>query len=75
MKNVKNISDFKSFVRGSGVPASIIVAVGGGKGGVGKSFLSTNIGIFLANMGFNTVIVDCDLGAPNVHTCLGEPPP
>lgn len=54
---------------------SVIIAVGGGKGGVGKSFISSNIGIFLANMGFRTVIVDLDLGAPNLHTCLGEPPP
>ncbi len=75
MNNVVQIADFKNSVRGAGSPASILIAVGGGKGGVGKSFLSTNIGIFLANMGFNTIIVDCDLGAPNVHTCLGEPPP
>lgn len=62
-------------VRGSEQANSILVAVGGGKGGVGKSFVSSNIGIFLANMGFNTVVVDLDLGAPNVHTCLGEAPP
>jgi flagellar biosynthesis protein FlhG len=62
-------------MRGSAQPGSIIVAVGGGKGGIGKSFLSSNLGIFLANMGFSTVIVDCDLGAPNLHTCLGEEPP
>jgi len=62
-------------LRGSTEAGSIIVAVGGGKGGVGKSFISSNLGIFLANMGFNTVIVDLDLGAPNLHTCLGEPPP
>jgi flagellar biosynthesis protein FlhG len=54
---------------------SVIVAIGGGKGGVGKSFISSNIGIFLANMGFRTVMLDLDLGAPNLHTCLGEQPP
>lgn len=26
-------------------------------------------------MGFNTILVDLDLGAPNMHTCLGEPTP
>jgi flagellar biosynthesis protein FlhG len=62
-------------VRGVSQAKSILVAIGGGKGGVGKSFISSNIGIFLANMGFNTVIVDLDLGAPNLHTCLGEEPP
>ena len=53
----------------------MIIAVGGGKGGVGKSFVSTNISIFLANMGFSTLLVDLDLGAPNVHTYLGEEHP
>lgn len=62
-------------IRGSAQASSIIIAVGGGKGGVGKSFVSSNIAIFLANMGFNTILMDLDLGAPNVHTCLGEPPP
>jgi flagellar biosynthesis protein FlhG len=62
-------------IRGTAQAGSVLVAVGGGKGGVGKSFLSSNLGIFLANMGFNTVLVDLDLGAPNLHTCLGEPPP
>ncbi len=62
-------------IRGSAQANSILIAVGGGKGGVGKSFISSNIGIFLANMGFSTVIVDLDLGAPNLHTCLGEAPP
>ena len=62
-------------IRGSLKANSILVAVGGGKGGVGKSFISSNLGIFLANMGFDTVLVDCDLGAPNLHTALGEDPP
>ncbi len=70
-----NLTTLQNPIRGSSQPGSIIVAVGGGKGGVGKSFLSSNLGIFLANMGFNTVIIDCDLGAPNLHTCLGESPP
>lgn len=70
-----NLTTLHNQIRGTAQPGSILVAVGGGKGGVGKSFLSSNLGIFLANMGFNTVIVDCDLGAPNLHTCLGEPPP
>lgn len=58
--------------RGVRQPNSQIIAVGGGKGGVGKSFVSSNLGIFLANMGFNTVLVDLDLGASNLHTCIGE---
>jgi len=48
-----------------------IWAVGGGKGGTGKSFLTASLGIQLARLGRNTVIVDADLGAANLHTCLG----
>jgi flagellar biosynthesis protein FlhG len=69
------LTNLKSTVRGTSNSNSIIVAVGGGKGGVGKSFISSNLAIFLANMGFNTVIIDLDLGAPNMHTSLGEPAP
>ena len=46
-------------------------SVGGGKGGTGKSFLPASLGIQLARLGRNTVIVDADLGAANLHTCLG----
>ena len=48
-----------------------IIAVGGGKGGVGKSFIAANLGIALANTGKRTVLVDLDLGGSNLHTCLG----
>ena len=58
--------------RGSLSSQSKIIAVGGGKGGVGKSFISSNIAIFLANMGYKVVLVDLDLGAANAHTTLGE---
>ena len=45
--------------------------IGGGKGGTGKSFLTGNIGILLAKQGFKTLLVDADLGAPNLHTIIG----
>lgn len=46
-------------------------AVGGGKGGVGKSFVSANLAVGLAQKGLNVVVVDADLGGANMHTCLG----
>jgi len=52
-----------------------IVAVGGGKGGVGKSLVAASIGIELARRGSRVVLVDCDLGGANLHTCLGIDPP
>ena len=45
--------------------------IGGGKGGTGKSFLTGNIGILLARQGFKTLLIDADLGAPNLHTIIG----
>lgn len=52
-----------------------IWAVGGGKGGVGKSLVTANISICLALMGYKVVTVDLDLGGANLHTCLGVPIP
>lgn len=48
-----------------------IWAVGGGKGGVGKSLVAANMGILLAKRGKRVVLVDVDLGAANLHTVLG----
>jgi len=49
--------------------------IGGGKGGTGKSFLTGNIGILLAKQGVKTLLIDADLGAPNLHTIVGIPHP
>lgn len=48
-----------------------IIAVGGGKGGVGKSILSIGLGTVLARSGKSVVLADLDLGAANLHTYLG----
>ncbi|NIZ19850.1 P-loop NTPase [Entomospira culicis] len=48
-----------------------IIPVASGKGGVGKSTLSTNIAITLAKKGKQVVLVDLDLGAGNLHITLG----
>jgi flagellar biosynthesis protein FlhG len=48
-----------------------IIAVGGGKGGIGKSLVSANLGVALASRGQRVLLVDADLGGANLHTCLG----
>lgn len=48
-----------------------VVPVASGKGGVGKSILSANLGIMLAAYGRRTVLIDLDLGGSNLHTYLG----
>ncbi len=48
-----------------------IITVGGGKGGVGKSIVSSNLAAALAPNGSKVVLVDCDLGAANQHVLFG----
>lgn len=52
-----------------------ILAIGGGKGGVGKSAVTTNLGVALARRGLRCVLVDADLGGANLHTMVGLPSP
>jgi flagellar biosynthesis protein FlhG len=49
----------------------LILAVGGGKGGVGKSLLSANLAAYLARMGFRVAALDLDCGGANLHTYFG----
>ncbi|MBI1912470.1 MAG: P-loop NTPase [Deltaproteobacteria bacterium] len=48
-----------------------IWSVGGGKGGVGKSVATANIGCALAQRGKEVILVDADLGGANLHTYFG----
>jgi len=52
-----------------------VLPVGGGKGGVGKTFLVANLAAALARGGRRVVAVDGDLEGANLHTCLGVPHP
>ena len=49
----------------------MICAIGGGKGGVGKSLVSINTACALALEGYEVVLVDADLAGANVHTLFG----
>jgi flagellar biosynthesis protein FlhG len=51
-----------------------IWAIGGGKGGTGKSFVAANLGLHLASLDRDVILLDADLGAPNLHTLLGIRP-
>ncbi|HSS01100.1 MAG TPA: helix-turn-helix domain-containing protein [Kofleriaceae bacterium] len=52
-----------------------VVAIGGGKGGVGKSLVAANVGIFLATLGKRVILVDASFGAANLHIFAGVPRP
>lgn len=48
-----------------------VIAVTGGKGGVGKSNVTLNVAISLAKMGKKVMIMDADLGLANIDIMLG----
>lgn len=52
-----------------------MIAVGGGKGGVGKTTVTTNLALALARIGTRVTVIDADLGAANLHTAFGVPHP
>jgi flagellar biosynthesis protein FlhG len=56
-------------------PRPQIWAIGGGKGGTGKSFVTASLAIHLAQSGHRVALVDGDLGGANLHTFLGMAPP
>lgn len=48
-----------------------LIAVGSGKGGVGKTTVSVNLAITLAKLGFRTGLLDADVYGPNVPLMMG----
>lgn len=48
-----------------------VIAVGGGRGGVGKSVLAVNLAVYLAQLGRTVALVDADPSGAELHTVLG----
>ncbi|MDD2715117.1 MAG: P-loop NTPase [Candidatus Wallbacteria bacterium] len=51
-----------------------ILAVTSGKGGVGKSTISANLGLYFSSRGLETILMDADLGLANIDVILGVKP-
>ncbi|TWI53905.1 flagellar biosynthesis protein FlhG [Pseudomonas duriflava] len=51
-----------------------VIAVTGGKGGVGKTNVSVNLSLALADLGRRVMLLDADLGLANVDVLLGLAP-
>ncbi len=55
-------------------PRPAIVCVTSGKGGTGKSVLTSNLAVHLAASGVRVMAVDADMGLANLHLLLGMRP-
>lgn len=47
------------------------IAVGGGRGGVGKSLVAVNLAVYFAQLGKGVVLVDADAAGSNLHAHFG----
>jgi len=57
-----------NLIRGKQIPnIKNIIAIASGKGGVGKSTITSNTAITLAKMGFNVGVLDADVYGPSQH--------
>ena len=56
------------------LPRPVVVCVTSGKGGTGKSVLTSNLAVHLAASGLRIIAVDADLGLANLHLLLGMQP-
>jgi flagellar biosynthesis protein FlhG len=55
-------------------PIPRVVAVSGGKGGVGKTLTTANLGICLSHLGLKTLLIDADMGLANLDVLFNVRP-
>ncbi|HYF83035.1 MAG TPA: MinD/ParA family protein [Clostridia bacterium] len=73
---ISSIKDYKDDEKSTGSltdkPGSRVITITSGKGGVGKTNFTVNLGIKFAQMGLRVVIIDADLGLSNVDVVMGK---
>ena len=73
---MQDFSDFPLQQPDSVAPRTVrhVLAVGGGRGGVGKSTLAVNLAVYFAQLGRAVILVDADPAGAELHTHFGLSP-
>lgn len=61
---------FKEYIKVKLKPSTNVISVISGKGGVGKTNLSVNLGLTLQSFGFKVILIDLDLGLSNLDVLM-----
>ncbi len=72
--DVISLQEFRANKRGIHPIPHSTIAVTGGKGGVGKSFLASNLAVALGQRLFHTLVIDGDFGMADLNLLLGLAP-
>ena len=60
----------RTIICNGGIPMSEVIVVTSGKGGVGKTTTSANVGTGLAELGKSVVLIDADIGLRNLDVVM-----
>ena len=69
---MEGCSENRSVAKGN---SNAIIAVGGAKGGVGKTILAANLALVLGDLGKRVIAIDLDLGGANLDLYMGRKRP